>query len=103
MNVKAAVILVHVGSAERGRRRGAQDDVPANADPIPMAMAVEHDNTPCMRCQNRYEIRRIDQCQADALAQADRSHWIFDDLMMEQNEPPARGSISQNQFQRFEL
>ena len=85
MNVKAAAILVHAGSTERRRGCGAQDDVSANADPIPMAMAVEHDNTLRMRRQNRYEIRCIDQCQADALTQADRNHWIFDDLMMEQN------------------
>src|SRR5271169_4978711 len=98
MNVKAAAILVHATGAERRRRRGAQDDVSADADPIPMAMAVEDDNTLRMRRQHRYEIRRIDQCQTDALTQADRDHWIFDDLMMEQNEPRARESTLQHQF-----
>ena len=34
---------------------------------------MKHDNTPGMRCQDRYQIRRIDQCQTNTLTQADRN------------------------------
>lgn len=84
MNARAATVLVDAVCAERRRPRGAQDNVPANADPIPMAMAVKHDNTPEMRCQDRYQIRRIDQCQTNTLTQADRNQRIFNNLLMEQ-------------------
>jgi hypothetical protein len=35
-------------------------DIPTNPDPIPMAMAVQHDQPPRMRRQNPYQVRGVD-------------------------------------------
>jgi hypothetical protein len=65
-------------------------------------MAMKHDYTPGMPCQDRYQIRRIDQCQTNTLTQADLNQRIFDNLVMEENKP-GMPAVLQNQPKRFQL
>ena len=83
MDAEASAITIRAVAAKRGRRRRAQHDIAANAQPISMPMAMQNDNTPGMRRQHGDEIGRLDQRQTNALAQDDRSHRIFDHLMVE--------------------
>lgn len=102
VNMKAAVVFVDAVCAERSRRRRTQDNISANADPIPVAMTVKHHDTPCMRRQKRYEIRSIDQGQTDALTPADRNRRAFDNLVMQKNEPGV-ARVLQDQAKRLQL
>src|SRR5437879_5193829 len=66
-------------------------------------MAVQNEATGGVgrdRCQN---VRRIDECQADSVGEADRNYRILNDLMMEQDHPGTARGTPQDRLERLQL
>src|SRR4029078_4035410 len=69
VNVKYALGVVAVVIAEHRGRGGAQSEISALSDPVPVPMTVHDQNTSRMLPHGRNQIRGIDPEQYDALSQ----------------------------------
>ena len=65
--MKTPTILIRGIGTQRRRRRGAQHHIAIGPDPIPMPMAVEHEDTRGVGRERGQHVWGIDQCETDAL------------------------------------
>ena len=91
--MKTPTIPIRGIGAQRCRRRGAQHHIAIGPDPIPMPMAVKHEDTRGVGRERGQHVWGIDQCETDALAQTDRLPRMLHDVMMEQNDPGVPGIL----------
>ena len=83
VHMEAPPILIRRIGTQSHRWRGAQHHIAIGPDPIPMPMAVEHEDTRGVGRERVQDVWGIDQCETDALVQFDRIPRMLDDVMME--------------------
>ncbi len=85
------------------RRRRAQHDAAARADPVVVPMAVEDHHARSMARDRRQNVGGVHERQGNPVAQLDRADGILDDVMVEQDDPGAFGKRVQDRPEPLQL